>query len=250
MGPTGATGLNGPNGATGATGLNGANGATGATGLNGPNGATGATGATGPQGLSDTIVASFDMKFSIDDRSGWTHVEALADDTCTFNIPLGFTFNGFGASTSSISVSSNGILFFGQDCVTNFTNTALPSGISPNAFLAYFWDDLSDFGSGEYIEYVTNGTAPGRVFHLYARHRLVSSVCGSDAQQVMIQIHEQSNVVNVTYSGFSGCANIRGSSATLGLQSANGTKAVMAGFNAPILDNDASSQAMSFQPPP
>ena len=66
----------------------------------------------------------------------------------------------------------------------------------------------------------------------------------------MIQIHEGSNIVNVTYSGFSGCANIRGASATLGLQSAGGAKAVMAGWNSPVLDDNRNFQSMSFQPPP
>lgn len=198
---------------------------------------------------SDAIVASFDMNFSIDDRSAWTHIEALGDDNCFYDIPLGFTFNGFGASTSSISLSSNGLLFFGQSCSAVLGNVALPSGVSTDAFLAYFWDDLNDFGSGEYFEYATLGTPPGRVFNLYARHRLFSSNCGTDTQQVMVQIHEQSNVVNVTYRGFTSCVEMRGGSATLGLQSAGGTTAVMAGFNSPILDDNAPRQSMSFQPP-
>ena len=199
---------------------------------------------------TDVLAPGQYMKFSIDDRSGWNHVEALADDSCNVGIPLGFTFNGFGASTSQISVSSNGVLFFGSLCSTSFSNQSLPAGISANAFLAFFWDDLYDYGGGEYFEYTTIGTAPGRVFNLYFRNRFLSSACGSDPIQVMIQIHEGSNIVNVTYSGFSGCVNVRGSSATLGLQSAGGTKAVMAGFNAPILDDNANSQSMSFQPPP
>ena len=107
-----------------------------------------------------------------------------------------------------------------------------------------------DFGSGEYFEYTTLGTAPGRVFNMYFRNRFLSSTCGSDPIQLMIQIHESSNVINVSYSGFSGCINVRGASATLGMQAANGAKAVMAGFNSPVLDDNANRQSMSFQPPP
>lgn len=189
------------------------------------------------------------MNFSIDDRSGWTRTEALADDTCFFNIPLGFTFNGLGASVSTISVSSNGVLFFGQNCSTSFSNSSLPSFITPNPALFFFWDDLNDYGSGEGIEYTTLGTAPGRVFNMYFRNRLLSSVCGADAVQVMIQIHESSNIVNVSYPPtFTGCAQIRGSAATLGIQSANGEDAVMVGFNSPVLDDNTSGQHMSFRP--
>jgi hypothetical protein len=213
-------------------------------------GPQGPQGPQGEPGLSDTIVASFDMGFSIDDRSGWTHVETLGDDTCLPAIPLGFTFNGFGASTSQVTVSSNGVLFFGTSCSSTFSNQALPSLISANAYLAFFWDDLLDYGGGEYFEYATLGSASGRVFNLYFRGRPFSTVCGSDAIQARIQIHETSNIVNVTYSGFSGCTLIRGSSATFGLQSAGGTKSVMAGHNSPILDDNADTQSMSFQPPP
>ena len=235
MGPQGPMGLMGPIGPQGATG---------------PQGVPGPQGPQGPAGLSDTIVASFNMNFSVDDRSAWTHVENLSDDACFTGLPLGFTFNGFGASTAEVSVSSNGNLFFGNICSSTFSNMGLPVFISSNPFLAFFWDDLKDYGSGEYFEYTTIGSAPGRVFNLYFRNRLFSSDCGSDPVQVMIQIHETSNIVNVTYIGFSGCVNIRGGSATLGLQSANAAKAVMAGVNSPVLDDNANRQSMSFQPPP
>ena len=57
-------------------------------------------------------------------------VETLGDDNCWTNIPLGFTFNGFGASVAAISVSTNGVLFFGQNCSTAFFNSSLPTSIS------------------------------------------------------------------------------------------------------------------------
>ena len=114
----------------------------------------------------------------------------------------------------------------------------------------YLWDDLRDYGWGEYFQYRTFGTPGGRVFNLFFRNRLFSSVCGSNAIQVMIQIHESSNIVNVTYTDFSGCEHMRGGGATLGLQAANFAKAVMAGYDSPVLDDNRSHQSMSFQPPP
>lgn len=215
-------------------------------GLQGPQGPAGPQGPEGP-GVNG-IDASVNMQFSVDDRAGWNHVEQLGDDTCFYNIPLGFTFNGFGASVSEISVSSNGNLFFGQQCSTSFSNSSLPTLISADPVLSFFWDDLLDKGSGEYFEYTTMGTAPGRVFNLYFRNQLLASACGVDPVQAMIQIHESSNVVNVTYTGFSGCASIRGGSATLGMQSANGSDAVMIGWNAPVMDDNRNFQSMSFRP--
>ena len=82
-------------------------------------------------------MASVDMQFSQDDKASWTHLETLADDTCQLSIPLGFTYNGFGASVSSISVSSNGVLFFGQGCSTAFTEHLAADGhlAEPDAVL-------------------------------------------------------------------------------------------------------------------
>jgi len=165
QGPTGAKGPEGPTGpkgATGAQGPAGSQGVPGATGAQGPVGPQGPPGPIGPTGLSGNgIKASINMSFSVDDRLAWTHTEALSDDLCFSNIPLGFTFNGLGASVSSISLSSNGLLFFGQNCNSAFNNLQLPANISPDPFLAFFWDDLKDQGPGEYFEYATLGSAPG-----------------------------------------------------------------------------------------
>lgn len=201
--------------------------------------------------LYSGITASIDAQFSQDDRSGWTHTEVLGDDTCFLNIPLGFTFTGWGLSINSVSVSSNGLLFFGSGCSNSFNNTALPTGISNDPILAFFWDDLDDFGAGEYFEYATFGSPGGRVFNLYYRNRLHSPVCGADAINLMVSIHEGSNLIRVTYSGFSTCANMRGAGATIGLQGPGGAgaDAFMVSYNAPILDDNAPRQSVSFQPP-
>jgi len=205
-------------------------------------------GPQGPAGDSGSAIsASIDMNFSIDDRSGWTHVENVSDDACFNNIPLGFTFNGFGASVSSVSLSSNGNLFFGQNCSTAFTNRALPATISTDPFLSFFWDDMFDFGSGEFFEHSTLGSPGGRVFNLFFRSRLLNSLCGTDPVQVMLGIHEGSNLVSVNYIGMSGCVNIRGGSATFGIQTANGGEAVLVGFNSPVLDDNALRQSMTFR---
>ena len=189
------------------------------------------------------------MNFSADDRVGWTHIENLGDDDCHFNIPLGFTFNGFGANVSSISVSSNGILFLGQACSAAYSNQVLPTTISPDPFLSFFWDDLRDYGAGEYLEYTTFGTPGGRVFNMYFRNRLFNSVCGSEGVQLMISIHEGSNLIKVAYLGPSaGCSELRGGSATLGLQTADGADAVLVGANAQVLDDNAARQFMTFRP--
>ena len=247
-GPPGAQGLTGPQGPAGPQGPIGPQGVQGAQGPAGPQGLQGDPGPQGPAGPTRTTVA-VSTQFSIDDRSGWTHVETLGDDTCFGNIPLGFTFTGWGRSVSNVSVSSNGLLFFGQNCGTNFTNIGLPAAISSDPFLAFFWDDLLDGGSDNYFEYATFGSPGGRVFNLFFRNRFLSNTCGVTPIQAMVSIHEGSNVINVSYSVLSGCVNIRGASATFGLQGPNSTDATMIGWDSPILDDNTPNQSITYQPP-
>jgi len=51
----------------------------------------------------------------------------FSERTCINIIPLGFTYNGFGPSTSTMSVSSNGVLLLGQPCSTVHDNATLPT---------------------------------------------------------------------------------------------------------------------------
>ena len=261
IGPSGSPGATGPQGAPGINGAQGATGPQGPQGLLGPQGAIGPTGpagalgATGPQGATGPvgIITSVNAQFNQNSRSGWTHVEALGDDTCSAAIPLGFTFTGWGRTDSAITVSSNGVLFFGLNCSASFTNTQLPASISADPLLAFFWDDLFDYGAGEYLEYTTLGSPGGRVFYLYFRNRLLSTVCGTDAINLMISIYEGSNVISVTYSGLTNCSAIRGGAATFGLQGPGGAGAQTyssVGFNVPILDDSAPRNTISYQPPP
>ena len=253
-GDPGPPGLPGIPGLPGSAGPKGDPGPAGPQGLQGVQGLQGLQGIQGPPGPASGIVATVDMQFNQASRSGWTRVETMSDDTCANNIPLGFTYTGFGANTTVVSVSSNGILFLGNNCSIAFTNQALPWAGTSNAALFFFWDDLQDFGTGEFIEYATFGTAPGRVFNLYFRARLHDQTrCGPDAVNVMISVHETSGLVKATYSGMTNCAAMRGAGATLGFQTANipgtGRKAFMVGYNTPVLDNSASRQTMSFHPP-
>lgn len=152
-----------------------------------------------------------------------------------------------------VGVNNNGFLIFGASCPTtgSWNNGVLPSNITADPMVAFFWDDLLDGGTGEYFEYQTSGTAGGRVFNLYFRNRLLSTACGSDAVQMMIAIHEGSNLVRISYFGFSGCAMIRGSSATFGAQGPGGAgaRAFNAGVDSPILDDNANRQYIDYLPP-
>jgi hypothetical protein len=69
----------------------------------------------------------------------------------------------------------------------------------------------------------------------------------------MISVHEGSNLIRATYTAFSGCSNIRGGSATFGLQGPGGAAAqsfLNISTDAPIFDdNNPGGQSITLQPP-
>lgn len=253
MGLMGLMGLMGPQGARGATGETGAQGPQGIAGPTGATGVKGSPGPTGPQGPAGpgSIIGGFTMQFSEDDRLGWNQIANAGDESCRLNIPLGFTFTGFGADTTTVSVSSNGILFFGADCIGPATNGTLPSDISNDAMFFYLWDDLVDASANEFIEYITLGSAGGRVFNMYVQTRFLNPLCGTSNMKIMVSVHEGSNLVKASYKPGSNNVCHRGGQATFGLQTTGGAAATafMVGFNATILDDDGAAQVISFHPP-
>ncbi|MHC4989828.1 MAG: hypothetical protein ACYTGC_02515, partial [Planctomycetota bacterium] len=68
-------------------------------------------------------------------------------------VPIGFNFNFFGNDFSSIGVSSNGYLSFGN-VLTSFGNATIPNAAPPNDLIAPFWDDLNPTDGGS-IRYGT-----------------------------------------------------------------------------------------------
>lgn len=175
----------------------------------------------------------------------------LCVGTCHLRIPLGFTYTGFGGNTSVVSVSSHGVLFQGNGCSVAFRNSPLPTSVITDAALFFFWADLNDFGSGEFMEYATLGSPGGRAFNLYFRSRLFASGCGTSPLNVMVSVHEGSRMRKASYCGIAGCDELRGSSTTLRKQTSGGrsAKAFTFGVNSRVLDDNANRQTMSFHPP-
>jgi hypothetical protein len=71
-------------------------------------------------------------------------------------VSIGFSFPFYENSYSAIYINSNGFLSFGSGS-GDYTNDPIPSGASPNNFIAMFWDDLSpQYGSVYYYRDILN----------------------------------------------------------------------------------------------
>ena len=87
-----------------------------------------------------------------------------------------------------MSVSPNGVLSRGQPCSTVHDSDTLPTYISPNALLFFFWDHLQDDGTGGFLAQAISGQAVGSfgrpavgsAFNLYFRSRLFDTSGGSN----------------------------------------------------------------------
>jgi len=68
---------------------------------------------------------------------------ALGDDAGSGAILLGFNFDFFGVTYSSVCVGSNGYVTFTCVDETDFSEDPIPNATDPNAIVALFWDDLN-----------------------------------------------------------------------------------------------------------
>jgi hypothetical protein len=151
--------------------------------------------------------------------AGTTNTGLTRDDEVAYSIPIGFTFNYYGANYTTVRASSNGNIQFTTGN-WNWGNTDFPAdGFGPT--IMGFWDDLylPDCTPICQVRYTTVGSAPNRTFAIeWYRVPYISDRLHGMTWE--IQLKESSNDVYVLYKSMNG-VNRDGNSATLGLQGGN-----------------------------
>ncbi len=144
---------------------------------------------------------------------------AVGDDGLQNAIPIGFNFVFGGASYSTFSISTNGIIKLGGTIVdgtdNHWTNT-LTNGTQVNKpFIAPFWDD-NHLSTGE-IRYSLTGTAPNQVLSINWHNTKIGSTGSTAGASVstILRLYESTNVIEMVYS--SPFATINTVSASVGL---------------------------------
>jgi cysteine-rich repeat protein len=129
---------------------------------------------------------------------------SLDDDVVTVALPFTFVFQG--QATTSVGVSTNGLISFDPLLVDafSFTNDALPTPGTPDAFVSPWWDDLGLFPSfvnaNPQVTTAVEGAAPSRV--LRVRYDQVTSL--SDSAQPFtfeVRLVETTNEIEFWYGG-------------------------------------------------
>lgn len=133
---------------------------------------------------------------------------SLSDDQLSAAIPLGFSFDFYCNTFSSVHISSNGFISFdpaaGSGCCTG---QILPDAFAPNNLIAAAWVDLDPSSTGT-ISHFTTGVAPNRRFVVnYTGVEYIGSGLPDITSQIIL--YETTNQIeihntNVNLSAFNG----------------------------------------------
>jgi subtilisin family serine protease len=169
----------------------------------------------------------------VDATAGGTRLTLADDAQATVGLP--FSFRYYGQPFTSVTVSSNGFLVFGGSPATAWVNTPLPNVAVPNGVVAAYWDDLNPALSGGAVWYRTLGTAPNRklvVSWVGVRH---ADVAGAISFQAVLE--EGTNEILLAYQDtlHGNPAQDHGASATVGIESPDGTLGNQFLYNQPLL---------------
>ncbi len=151
--------------------------------------------------FSVTVVPNSPLVPSMGTALNWG---ADGGDEAIVTQAIGFPFNFLGAAVTDVYVVSNGYLAFELPSAATYSNASIPNATEPNAFVAWWWDDL-DFASARMSVQGTattqlTGSSPNRVrtftFLNVARYGFNADGTVLNAE---VRLYEGSNVIEVHY---------------------------------------------------
>ncbi|MCQ8129988.1 DUF4347 domain-containing protein, partial [Methylomonas rivi] len=157
------------------------------------------------------------------------------DDNVTPTLYIEFSFDYFGSTFTSFWVSSNGILGFGLPD-SSYSNTDLPTTSTPNNALYVFWDDLTT-SSANVAYTVISASDPKNTAGsdlLVVQWNSVRLPGISEPLTFQAILTEGSNQIQFIYLNMG--SNVVGSSATVGIENADGTAGIRYAYNEAILE--------------
>jgi hypothetical protein len=119
----------------------------------------------------------------------------LGDDALSPLVNIGFPFNFYGNSYTSLNVSSNGFLSFSGTVNGCCAGGNIPDAAGANNLIALFWEDLNP-NTGGTVTYGTVGTAPNRRF-MVSFNQVPFYGSTTDLATGYIVLHEGSNLIDV-----------------------------------------------------
>jgi hypothetical protein len=154
----------------------------------------------------------------------------LGDDDWEGPFPIGFTFTSFGVEDyTQFCICSNGFVMLGSSGSTSYGNTNIPNASAPNGILPFFWDDMDagDPDVGGTIVYWGNDIDGNLVvsFINLPQYGATGPDGGITAQVIL----KTNGNIKYQYSWVGTALDI--SSATIGVENADGTAGVEYRYN-------------------
>lgn len=148
--------------------------------------------------------------------NGGTNIWTSGDDNLSAAIPIGFTFNFGGCSTTpytQVKVSTNGWLALGTGATgSQATNSMSWTNYGP--LLAPLWDDLA-IGSGGNVNYSTSGVAGSRVFTVEWLNMKWYWAASSPSISFQVKLYESTGTIEYIYRQEAG--TVSSASASIGI---------------------------------
>ena len=139
-----------------------------------------------------TIASATNQPFVVSPGSPITF---SSPDDGTLSIAVGFPFEFAGAAVTTVTLGTNGLVAFESDNVRSYTNVAIPTSATPNAFVAWWWDDLI---ASAVSTTTVSGVTPNRI----RRFSLLDfDHYGGSAELISVEVrlYETTNVIEVHY---------------------------------------------------
>lgn len=153
------------------------------------------------------------------------------DDLYSDSIALPFSFDFYGATFTSLRISTNGYIYFGYPSSLNSPwqfSQPIPSGNFPvsNSILGCYEDLYNNTGTGT-LTYGSYGTAPYRKFVVYFNNQPHFS-CGQNAiSSFQMILSETTNIIDIQLIDRQSCTSWNQGNGVIGLV-LNGVEAIAA----------------------
>ncbi len=170
------------------------------------------------------------------DISGVGTALTMTDDTNQGPFDIGFTFPFYGNDFTTFRVCSNGFISF-TSTATAYSNSGLPSSGAPVNLVAPFWDDLNPGGQPN-IFYHNDGT---RLIVQY--HNVPAYASGSGPYTFQVHLYP-SGLIEYHYLTM----NAGLTSATVGIQNADGTDGLQIAYNAAYIHDNLAVRIGAMPP--
>ncbi len=197
----------------------------------------------GPDSFGYTI--NDENTYSFNDISSTGTLSLAGADDSVASAPLGFSFNFYGTSYSTVYWNSNGLITFGVGDAS-FTNRDLlttPTGANAPS-IAVLWDDWQNFQPGtEGVYYQTVGT-PGNRSFVVQWHETQGFLSSPSNVTFQAELNESDHSIHLNYADVSSESfRDNGASSTIGIRNVDGEitgEALQWSYNQASVSNETS----------